>query len=92
LLAINQSLAPGGSLLFKDWVISANPIHWLNEMSDRYLTGDDVSYFTMDGINLMLDGVFGPDSIRQVRTVPPWRNNVAFLVEQSQAPFARDAG
>ena len=92
LSAINQSLAPGGSLLFKDWVISANPIHWLCEMSDLYLAGDDVSYFTMNGINTMLGGMFGPDSIRHVRTVPPWRNNVAFLVQYSQAPFARDAG
>jgi 2-polyprenyl-6-hydroxyphenyl methylase/3-demethylubiquinone-9 3-methyltransferase len=89
LLAINQSLAPGGSLLFKEWVVSASPVHWACYFTCRYLTGDNVAYYTARGITTMLTGLFGPDAIRQVGTVRPWRNNVAFLVQHSQAPFAR---
>lgn len=92
LSAIQRSLAPNGSLLFKDWVISATPIHWLCEISDRYVTGDDVSYFSMSGIDTLLTETFGLGAIRQFGTVRPWRNNVAFLVQQSQIPYAGDDG
>jgi len=85
LSAINRSMAPGGSLVFKDWVISANPVHWLCEIFDRYMTGDDVLYFTMSGIETLLTGAFGPGAIRKVRAVPPWLNNVALLIQRSDA-------
>jgi len=78
--AIHQSMASDGSLIFKDWVISATPIHWLCEASDRYLTGDNVSYFTMDGISFLLTDTFGRNAMRQTATVRPWRNNLAVLV------------
>jgi len=80
--AIHQSMAPNGSLIFKDWVISATPIHWFCEASDRYLTGDNVSYFTMDGINSLLTETFGRNAMRQTATVQPWRNNLAVLVRR----------
>jgi len=79
--AIAQAMTPGGSLVFKDWVISSSPIHWLCDTSDRYLTGDDVAYFTMDSINTLLIRSFGSGSIRQIDTVHPWKNNVAVLVQ-----------
>jgi len=82
--AIAQAMAPTGSLIFKDWVVSASPIHWLCLMSDRYLTGDDVVYCTMGGINTLVADIFGPETIRQVDTVRPWRNNVAVHVTRSQ--------
>lgn len=81
LAAIAKAMAPNGKLVFKDWVISASPVHWLCEASDRYLTGDDVSYFTQAGITAMLGGAFGNHAIRQTQTVRPWRNNVAVLVQ-----------
>jgi len=95
--AIDQAMGPNGSLLFKDWVISPTPIHWLCGASDRYLTGDDVAYFTMDGINALVTGVFGPGAIRRTGTVEPWHNNVAVLVQRSSAqrsdqPFSADTG
>ena len=37
---IEQSMTPEGSFVFKDWVITRTPIHWLCGASDRYLTGD----------------------------------------------------
>jgi 2-polyprenyl-6-hydroxyphenyl methylase/3-demethylubiquinone-9 3-methyltransferase len=82
MVSIDQAMVPGASLLFKDWVISTTPIHWLCAASDRYLTGDDVAYFTMDGINALVTGVFGPGTIRRSGTVKPWHNNVAVLVQR----------
>jgi|ERR1700677_1375415 2-polyprenyl-3-methyl-5-hydroxy-6-metoxy-1,4-benzoquinol methylase len=79
--AIRQAMAPNGSLVFKDWIVSSSPIHLLSLMSDRYLTGDDVAYPTMAVLDAMLAGVFGPGKIRQTNTVPPWRNNVMLLVQ-----------
>jgi SAM-dependent methyltransferase len=84
LSAIAQAMAPTGSLIFKDWVVSSSPIHWLCLMSDRYLTGDDVVYCTMGGINTLVADIFGPETIHQVDTVRPWRNNVAVHVTRSQ--------
>ncbi len=92
LSAIDRLLVPGGSLVFKDWVISFRPIHWVCEASDRYLTGDEVSYFTMSGVEALLSGTFGPGAIRQFRTVRPWQNNVAFLVQRPRLARAGDAG
>ena len=82
MVSIDQAMVPGASLLFKDWVISTTPIHWLCAASDRYLTGDDVAYFTMDGINALVTGAFGPGAIRRSGTVKPWHNNVAVLVQR----------
>ena len=75
-------MAPNGCLIFKDWVVSATPIHWLCVMSDRYLTGDDVSYCTMDGINTLLTNTFGSGAIRQIDTLRRRRNNVVVLVQR----------
>jgi 2-polyprenyl-3-methyl-5-hydroxy-6-metoxy-1,4-benzoquinol methylase len=80
--AIGQALAPNGSLVFKDWVVSSAPIHWLSLMSDRYLTGDDVAYPTMGDMDALLTGVFGPGKICRTNTVPPWRNNVMLLIRR----------
>jgi 2-polyprenyl-6-hydroxyphenyl methylase/3-demethylubiquinone-9 3-methyltransferase len=80
--AIDQAMAPDGSLLFKDWIASSRPIHWLCDMSERYLTGDDVAYFTMEGFKTLVTDTFGPDAIRKTGTVKPWRNNFAVLVRR----------
>jgi 2-polyprenyl-6-hydroxyphenyl methylase/3-demethylubiquinone-9 3-methyltransferase len=90
--AIDQALAPNGSLILKDWVVSASPIHWLCAMSDRYLTGDDVAYCTMGGINALLTDIFGPGTIRRIDTVMPWRNNVAVLARRSHELLPEGTG
>ena len=79
--AIRQALAPSGSLVFKDWVISNGPIHWLCDSSDRYLTGDNVSYFTPESLRGLVAQNFGSRAIRGSETVRPWSNNVALLVQ-----------
>ncbi len=88
--AIDQAIAPNGSLFFKDWVVSASPIHWLCALSDRYLTGDDVAYCTLGGLSALVTDVFGPGTIRRMDTVRPWHNNVAVLLQRSDQPFSRD--
>lgn len=80
--AIDRAMTPSGSLFFKDWIVSASPIHWLCDTSDRYLTGDDVTYFTMDSFNALVSAAFSPSSIRQRDTVKPWRNNFAVLIRR----------
>jgi 2-polyprenyl-3-methyl-5-hydroxy-6-metoxy-1,4-benzoquinol methylase len=79
---IDQAMTPDGSFIFKDWVITKTPIHWLSGVSDRYLTGDEVSYLTMPIIERLLIDPFGPSTIRQTATVRPWHNNVAVLVHR----------
>ena len=84
--AIEQAMTPNGNLIVKDWLITNHPIHWACESSDRFLTGDEVSFFTMDSIHALLTEVFAPQNIRQTRTVRPWKNNVAALVQRSNQP------
>lgn len=82
LSAIKQAMAANGSLVLKDWVASATPIHWLCVMSDRYLTGDDVAYCTIEGINTLVTNTFGSGAIRQIDTSRRRPNNVVFLVQR----------
>lgn len=82
LSAIRHAMAPNGNLIFKDWLVSATPIHWLCEACERYLTGDDVSYFTREGLNALVTSTFGPNSVFRTDTVRPWPNNMVVLVRR----------
>jgi len=86
LAAINQAMAPNGSLIVKDWIISSTPIHWLCNSSERYLTGDDVAYLTIGSINTLLTDAFGRDTVRKTEFVRPWKNNWAALVQPQNQP------
>jgi 2-polyprenyl-3-methyl-5-hydroxy-6-metoxy-1,4-benzoquinol methylase len=79
---IDQAMTPDGSFIFKDWIITKRPIHWLCGVSERYLTGDEVSYLTMPIIEGLVVDPFGPNTIRKTTTVRPWDNNVAVLVRR----------
>lgn len=81
LASIHQALATSGSLVFKDWTVSNHVIHWLCDSSDRYLTGDNVSYFTAESLRGLISETFGAPAIRQSMTVRPWTNNLALLVQ-----------
>ena len=73
-------LAPGGSFVFKDWERSNTPIHWLCYASDRWLTGDRISYMTREEMRQFLAVSFGCDSlIAEARVGPRW-NNLAILL------------
>ena len=81
LAASRAAVAPGGTFLFKEWVRSSTPIHWLCEASDRYLTGDDVAYLDDTEARDMIVSAFGADAILDSCRVRPWRNNMAMLLK-----------
>jgi 2-polyprenyl-6-hydroxyphenyl methylase/3-demethylubiquinone-9 3-methyltransferase len=80
--AIDRAMTPGGTLIFKDWLITPSPIHWLCNFADTRLTGDNVSYFTPAGIDAMLTDAFGIGAYHPAGAVSPWRNNVVFVVKR----------
>lgn len=81
LQAVRTLLAPGGTLAFKDWHRApARPIHWAVYGSDRFLTGDRVSYLRCDEARSLLEGIFGQGSIRSETAIRPWTNNYAFQI------------
>jgi 2-polyprenyl-3-methyl-5-hydroxy-6-metoxy-1,4-benzoquinol methylase len=86
LSAIDRSMSPEGSFVFKDWTPSGNPIHWLCELSDRYLTGDDVHFLTAKAAKELLAAAFGAEAIRGEAVVRPWSNNIAYLIRHSDRP------
>jgi 2-polyprenyl-3-methyl-5-hydroxy-6-metoxy-1,4-benzoquinol methylase len=78
--ALRACVAPGGRAIFKDWARSSTPIHWMCVASDRYLTGDDVSFLSRDEAAETLEEVFGNGAIAGTAFIKPWRNNFAFLL------------
>jgi 2-polyprenyl-3-methyl-5-hydroxy-6-metoxy-1,4-benzoquinol methylase len=73
-------LAGDGHFAFKDWERTRTPIHWLGYFSDRWITGDRISYMSGEEIRAVLKEVFGSGSLRAEARVPPWRNNISLLV------------
>jgi 2-polyprenyl-6-hydroxyphenyl methylase/3-demethylubiquinone-9 3-methyltransferase len=79
LAAVRRTLAPGGSLVFKDWEWTATPIHWLCHAGDRWLTGDRVRYLHKADADALLAEAFGGPPVVAEARVRPWRNNFAML-------------
>ena len=77
---IKALLSDGGHLAFKEWERTRTPIHWLGYLSDRWITGDRISYMSGEEIRTQLTDVFGLGSIRAEARVRPWRNNISLLV------------
>jgi 2-polyprenyl-3-methyl-5-hydroxy-6-metoxy-1,4-benzoquinol methylase len=78
--AIRTALAPEGTLVFKDWQRNRAPIHWLCYASDRWLTGDRISYMTRTEMRERLALAFGEPALVAEARVAPWWNNIATLV------------
>jgi len=78
--ALQACLAPKGWLVFKDWARTRTPIHWMCMASDRYLTGDDVSFLKPQEAEELIASRFGASAIAARATIAPWRNNFALLV------------
>lgn len=78
--AARDALAPGGSLIFKEWERTRTPIHWMCVASDRWLTGDKVSFMSRDEGRALLTESFNPEALVAERRVAPWRNNLMTLV------------
>jgi 2-polyprenyl-3-methyl-5-hydroxy-6-metoxy-1,4-benzoquinol methylase len=78
--AIRRAMALGGTLVFKDWQRNYAPIHWLCYASDRWLTGDRISYMTREEMRERLALSFGAAALIAEARVAPWWNNIATLV------------
>jgi len=78
--AIRTALAPNGTLVFKDWQRSRTPIHWLCHASDRWLTGDRISYMSREEMRERLARSFGEGALLADSRIGPWWNNLAILV------------
>jgi 2-polyprenyl-3-methyl-5-hydroxy-6-metoxy-1,4-benzoquinol methylase len=78
--AVRTCIAPGGSLIFKEWERTRTPIHWMCHASDRWLTGDRVKYLSRDEGRALLMQSFDAASLIDERRVAPWRNNIMTLV------------
>jgi 2-polyprenyl-6-hydroxyphenyl methylase/3-demethylubiquinone-9 3-methyltransferase len=78
--AVRTALAPKGTFVFKDWQRNHTPIHWLCYASDRWLTGDRISYMTRNEMRERLALTFGEDALVGEARVRPWWNNIATLV------------
>ncbi len=80
--SIQATLAPGGSFVFKDWERAYTPIHWLCYASDRWLTGDRISYMSRAEMRARLESSFGSPALIAEARVSPWRNNLAMLIRR----------
>ena len=78
--AIRATLAPHGTLVFKDWEKNRSPIHWLCHASDRWLTGDRVVYMTREEMREKLIHCFGDNALIAEARIRPWWNNFAIAV------------
>lgn len=78
--AIRATLAPQGNFIFKDWQRSNTPIHWLCYASDRWLTGDRITYMTREEMRRHLALSFGAGALAGETRVSPRWNNLAILV------------
>lgn len=78
--AVRTGLAPNGTFVFKDWRRNHTPIHWLCYASDRWLTGDRISYMTREEMRERLARAFGEGALVAEAGVAPWWNNIAMLV------------
>jgi 2-polyprenyl-6-hydroxyphenyl methylase/3-demethylubiquinone-9 3-methyltransferase len=83
--AIRAALAPRGTFVFKDWERSNSLIHWLSYASDRWLTGDRISYMTRDEMRERLVHSFGNAALIAEERVRPRWNNLAILVRPSDS-------
>lgn len=78
--AIRAALTPRGTFVFKDWERNYSLIHWLSYASDRWLTGDRISYMTRKEMRERLVHSFGNAAlVAEARVRPRW-NNLAILV------------
>jgi 2-polyprenyl-3-methyl-5-hydroxy-6-metoxy-1,4-benzoquinol methylase len=78
--SIRTVLAAKGTFIFKDWQRNHAPIHWLCYASDRWLTGDPISYMSRDEMREHLAISFDAASLVAEARVGPWWNNIATLI------------
>jgi 2-polyprenyl-6-hydroxyphenyl methylase/3-demethylubiquinone-9 3-methyltransferase len=78
--AIRQTLAPGGAFMFKEWERTNTLIHRICYATDRWITGDRISYLTRDEMRQSLARSFGTGALADECRSKPWHNNLITLV------------
>jgi 2-polyprenyl-3-methyl-5-hydroxy-6-metoxy-1,4-benzoquinol methylase len=78
--SVGQMLMPGGTIVIKDWQKKRNLIYLLGYLSDRFITGDHVFYLRTEDWEKLLGGIFGKKAIKENFFIPPWSNNIAFVI------------
>jgi 2-polyprenyl-6-hydroxyphenyl methylase/3-demethylubiquinone-9 3-methyltransferase len=78
-----KTVIPGGLLVIKEWEKRKNVPHLFGYISDRYLTGDCVRYETAGALRALIEEIYGQNAIEEELRLPPWSNNLAFLVRMS---------
>jgi 2-polyprenyl-3-methyl-5-hydroxy-6-metoxy-1,4-benzoquinol methylase len=80
LQAIRAALAPRGTFVLKEWQRNRALIHWVCYASDRWITGDRISFLTREEMRQQIASCFGEAAIVDEARVEPWWNNLAVLI------------
>ena len=81
LSCVRKIMKPGAFIVVKDWVRTLAPIHAAAYLSDRYITGDRVYYYTSSELRDVIKEVFGKNAVKDEAWINPWPNNVAFFMQ-----------
>lgn len=80
-------VAPGGTIVFKEWLRKPNAICLANYLVERIITGDRVHYLRESELHALATEVFGPQSIRTQFSIAPWSCNLALMIEPRNSPY-----
>jgi 2-polyprenyl-6-hydroxyphenyl methylase/3-demethylubiquinone-9 3-methyltransferase len=81
LAAIRVAMAPGGSFVLKEWESRRTVMNAICWATDRWITGDRISYMTREDMRQRLASAFGSSAaIVDEARGPPWFNNLMTLV------------
>jgi 2-polyprenyl-3-methyl-5-hydroxy-6-metoxy-1,4-benzoquinol methylase len=72
--------APGGTVVFKEWLREPTAICLASYLFERIITGDRVSYLREHELRTLATRVFGPESIRAEFHIAPWNSNMALVI------------
>ena len=75
-----RALAPGGTLIVKEWARRPTPIHWLCYASDRWLTGDRIAYMRAAELRALLARSLPAATCDGEARLRPWRNNLTIAL------------
>jgi hypothetical protein len=65
----------------QEWERNHTPIYWLGYISDRWPTGDRISYMTREAARERSVASFGRAALFAEARIAPWRNNIAMLAQ-----------
>jgi len=86
ILAAASMLRPAGRLVIKEWIRKPTPIYWLGYLSDRFITGDRIQYFSRE--QWIADATSCAPRLRLERewSLKPWASNHAMVFAYGSRP------